>query len=284
MQLIPLLQRGIRHYLMARGVRSAIAEVGGYPVHHFALDGAGKGPPVLLVHGLGGAATGFFKILFSLASRFRRVHALDLPGNGFSPCPSPALGIREHLGVLAEFSRQVVGAPCFVVGNSLGGALSVSLAHEHPEKVVALGLVAPAGARVDEARLVELFRCLRVQSNQEARALTQRLFHRAPLPALWLSHEVRSTYCTAAVQAILAESRPSDHLDPSVLQQLRVPTVLIWGQSEKLLPYEGVEYFRSHLPPHAQVQVVEGFGHVPQMESPAELVRRLVAFADEHGL
>ena len=55
-------------------------------------------------------------------------------------------------------------------------------------------------------------------------------------------------------------------------------------RAEKLLPYEGVDYFRAHLPQHATVEVVKGFGHIPQMERPVQLVKRLIAFADQHSL
>ena len=53
---------------------------------------------------------------------------------------------------------------------------------------------------------------------------------------------------------------------------------------EKLLPPESIDYFRKHLPPHARIDVVPGFGHVPQVERPGEVVRRLVQFADEEHL
>jgi pimeloyl-ACP methyl ester carboxylesterase len=55
----------------------------------------------------------------------------------------------------------------------------------------------------------------------------------------------------------------------------------LWGKSEKLLPFESVEYFRAHLPRQAGIEIVEGFGHVPQLERPKELVRRLSVFADQ---
>ena len=63
-----------------------------------------------------------------------------------------------------------------------------------------------------------------------------------------------------------------------------MPVLLLWGGSERLLPAETLDYYRTHLPPHAKVQVVEGFGHVPQVERPDELVSHLVRFADSAGL
>jgi pimeloyl-ACP methyl ester carboxylesterase len=89
---------------------------------------------------------------------------------------------------------------------------------------------------------------------------------------------------TPAVRAIRAMARVEDHLSPETLARVDVPTLLLWGSSEKLLPAEMLAYYRAHLPASARIEVVEGVGHVPQMERPRDTVRRLVAFAEETGL
>jgi pimeloyl-ACP methyl ester carboxylesterase len=280
-------QHALRRYLMVRGVRSSVVSVNGHAVHHFTLRGTGDGPPVMLVHGLGGNATSFNRILFPLAKRFSRVIAPDLPGSGFSPLPRTGpLSMAEHLGVLVSFCEAVVGEPAFVVGNSLGGAMSILLTHAVPERVCALALISPAGAKVSPERLEQTVSALKLRNNGEARQLMRRLFHRAPLPLLLVAPEFKKLYGTPAVKAVFDEvgQGTTGGVEPEVLRALKVPVLLIWGQSEKLLPYEGIDYFRAHLPPHAQIQVVDGFGHIPQVERPGEVVRRLIAFADEIGL
>lgn len=285
MDLLHTANKALRRVLVARGVRSSFARVGEHRVHYYELKGSSGAAPLLLVHGLGGSANGFSRTLFGLARRFGAVYALDLPGNGFSPLPSggplPALDL---VPLLAGFCEEVVRGPAFVVGNSLGGALTAGLGYGYPGLVRAIGLVAPAGARVADERLSSLLRAMTVESPAEARELTRRLFHRAPLPALWLSSQLMKMYGSPAVRHFVASAKPSDCLPPDVLSALSMPTLLLWGQSEKLLPYESIDYFRAHLPPHAEIHIVEGFGHVPQMERPDELVRRLVRFADRHGL
>jgi pimeloyl-ACP methyl ester carboxylesterase len=272
---------------MARGVRSSVATVNGRQVHYFTLRGTGDGPPALLVHGLGGNATSFNRILFPLARRFSRVIAPDLPGSGFSPLPSegPVL-MAEQLGVLAGFCQAVVGEPAFVVGNSLGGAMSILLAHTTPKAVCALALISPAGAKVPRERLEETLSALTLRNNADARHLLRRLFHRAPLPLLAVAPEFKKLYGTPAVRAVFEEvgQGTAGAIEPEILHGLKMPLLLIWGQSEKLLAYEGIEYFRAHLPPHAQIQVVDGFGHIPQVERPGDVVQRLIAFADASGL
>jgi pimeloyl-ACP methyl ester carboxylesterase len=146
--LLAALQGYVRRRLVAAGVASELHLVAGHSVHAYRVAGTGVGPPVLLVHGLGGSANGWVRVLRSLARDFSAVHALDLPGNGFSPLPaSGPLTLEEQLGVLHAFCREVVKAPALVVGTSLGGPLSVLLAALHPEDVAALGLVSPAGER-----------------------------------------------------------------------------------------------------------------------------------------
>jgi pimeloyl-ACP methyl ester carboxylesterase len=115
----------------------------------------------------------------------------------------------------------------------------------------------------------------------KARALTRRLFHRPPVGALWLSPWLLGSFHTPAVIAARADAKAMGALEPEVLSGLAMPILVLWGASEKILPYEGIHFFREHLPPHAQIHVVPGFGHIPQTERPAELVDRVVRFADE---
>jgi pimeloyl-ACP methyl ester carboxylesterase len=279
-------QRMTRQMLVARGVKSTVRSVAGRSVHAYELKGQGKGPPVVLVHGLGGSANGFSRVLFPLGKHFSRVLAPDLPGHGFSAdfCAGPGC-VRGQFDTLKAWVEEVVGEPAFVVGNSLGGAMSVNLAAEAPALVRALGLVAPAGAVLPQEVFDALLSSFAIETAEEARALTRRLFHKPPLPLLLLSKEMRKFYASPTVQALTEDARATRaSLTPEALQGLTMPVLLLWGGSERLLPSETLDFYRAHLPAHAQVQVVKGFGHVPQMERPDELVARLVSFAGKAGL
>ena len=280
-------QKVMRQMLVARGVESTLVRVAGQTLHSYRLEGEGSGPPVLLVHGLGGSANGFARTFFGLAKRFRRVLAVDLPGHGFSPelCGGP-ICVQAHFDVLQAYCRQVVREPAYVVGNSLGGAMAVELGAQAPELVRALALVAPAGADLPPGRIdAVLHDMIGVRTASDARALTRRLFHAPPLPLMLFAHELRKFYGTPTVRALAEEALEARAaLSPEVLGGLKMPTLLLWGGSEKLLPNESLDYFRAHLPAHAAIEVVPGFGHIPQMERPAELVSHLVSFADASGL
>lgn len=277
--------RAIRAALKAQGVKSETVDLPQAHVHFYRAQGRGSGPPLVLLHGLGSSANAFFRTLTPFARRFSQVFALDLPGNGFSPTPSAGpMAVRAMVDVLLEFRRRVVGERVFLVGNSLGGGMSLYAAGQDPGALKALGLVSPAGAQLSEERMGRLLESFNVKNPKEARALAKKLFHKPPLPLLLLADELRKMVSTPTVKAIVSEVRPDDAVPPEVLRALAMPTLLIWGQSEKLLPYEAIDYFRAHLPPHAEVHEVRGFGHMPQMEHPREFVRRVTDFALARGL
>lgn len=285
MDLLATLQGYVRRRLVAGGASSDLHLVAGHSVHAYRVPGVGVGPPVLLVHGLGGSANGWVRILRGLARDFSAVYAVDLPGNGFSPLPaSGAPTLEQQLEVLHAFCREVVKTPVFVIGNSLGGALSVILAAVHPEDVAALALVAPAGGEMTAKALAELMQALDVRTNADALRLTRRLFHRAPLLAILFASELRKMHATPAVVAMRQHAQARSHIPPDLLKTLRAPTLLLWGESEKLLPREQLDWYRAHLPRGARIEVVKGFGHVPQVERPRELVERLREFAAQTGL
>ncbi len=285
MEWLSLANRFIRRSLIARGISSEVARVRGVDMHFYRAEGVGKGPPLMLVHGLGSSANAFFRTLGPLAKTFSSVFAVDLPGNGFSPLPAGGpLALREQVAVLLEFRARVIGQPVFLLGNSLGGGMALNMAFHEPAALRALGLVSPAGAKITDARFHELLTSFQVKDAKGARVLAHKLFVKPPLSLLLFADELRKMMSSETVKSIVAGSSPADLLHGEQLQQLSMPTLLIWGQSEKLLPYEGLAFFRAHLPAHAEIHEVKGFGHMPQMEHPHAFVERVQKFAVSHGL
>jgi pimeloyl-ACP methyl ester carboxylesterase len=93
-----------------------------------------------------------------------------------------------------------------------------------------------------------------------------------------LGREIVDNFHSAAVKEYLGGERPANHIAEADLAKLTMPVLLLWGRSEKLLPYEGLDYFRAHLPRHALIEEVEGFGHSPHIESAGRLVERIQQF------
>lgn len=285
MELLAGVNRTLRRVLVARGVKSHLVRLRGQSIHHYTLDGQGPGLPLVLVHGLAGSANGWYKLFFALTRRFRRLHAVDLPGHGFSPLPPGGPNtLAEQVQILRAYLTEVVKEPCLLVGTSLGGAMAISVAAMLPEQIRGLVLVAPAGARFTSEQLAALERAMAIETVAEARTFTRRLFHKAPPAMLLFASELRKMYGIPPVRAVFSDAKELGAVPPEVLRGLKMPTLVLWSGSEQLLPPDGVDYFRAHLPPGGRVEVVPGVGHVPQMERPRELAARLSAFADTHAL
>jgi pimeloyl-ACP methyl ester carboxylesterase len=273
----------MRRALRMRGVLSRTRRVHGLDVHYYCAEGTGSAPPLLLVHGLGSSAHSFFRALLPLTKVFRQVWALDLPGSGFSPMPTQGpLPLLQYVDVVLEFRRSVIGQRVVLLGNSLGGGISLFAAAREPESFAALALVSPAGARLAPHRLEQVLESFRVHTAADARKLAHKLFAKAPLPLLVFADELRKMVSTDTVKSIIANAHPDEHVTEEMLARLTMPTLLIWGRNEKLLPGEALEYFRTHLPRGAEVDEVDDFGHMPQMEHPEAFVDRIARFARQH--
>ncbi len=137
--------------------RARFLEVGGVRLH--VLE-RGAGPPVVLIHGLGGQIGHFAHSLVPRLDGDFRVVAFDRPGSGYS---SPAAGgVREQAAILAGAIRALKLGKPLIVGHSLGGAVALAIALDHPDCVGGLALIAPATHPIASAPA--LFRSLVIRS------------------------------------------------------------------------------------------------------------------------
>ena len=99
--------------------------------------------PLVLVHGLGGSHLNWVQVAPALAE-IRRVIAIDLAGFGLTPGAGRDLGVRANAALLGRFIREELGGRSVLVGNSMGGMVSLLLAAAEPDVVAGLVLVDPS--------------------------------------------------------------------------------------------------------------------------------------------
>jgi pimeloyl-ACP methyl ester carboxylesterase len=121
--------------------RGQFVEVAGARIHY--LD-KGSGPPIVILHGLGGQMGNFtYALLERLTGEFR-VILMDRPGSGYSTRAPGATGrLTEQAAIVAQFIRKLGLDRPLLVGHSMGGAIALGVALDHPEAVKGLALIAP---------------------------------------------------------------------------------------------------------------------------------------------
>jgi pimeloyl-ACP methyl ester carboxylesterase len=280
---VQLIAKGERTLLRTKGFESRFVATSGGRLH--LLDAAGQGtlPTLVVLHGLGSAATDFTLVLPKLARECRRVIAPDLPGHGRSDRPAAGLDARSIVAGLAEALDQVLerGERVVLVGNSLGGLAATLLAAKYPERVAGLFLSSPAGATMSERELRALLETFELGSHQEALTFVERLFARPPFPRLrpLLAAGARALLGAPEIKELLASARARDMLRPEQVRTLRMPVALSWGKRDRILPREQLEFWRSNLPTQANVIEPEELGHFPVFDDPERLSRDVLSFA-----
>ena len=125
-----------------------MVEVDGQQLH---VAEEGAGPPLLLIHGLGGQMRNFGRDLIDDLVRDYRVIRVDRPGSGYSPrAAGTAADLRTQARLMAGLIDELRLEKPWLVGHSLGGALALTIAVLHPDKVGGLLLIAPASQPVTE--------------------------------------------------------------------------------------------------------------------------------------
>ncbi|MBX3203736.1 MAG: alpha/beta fold hydrolase [Labilithrix sp.] len=277
--LLPLAERLGRAALRRRGISSGLVQTALGALHTYDAPGGGDLPATVILHGLGSAATPFGPLLARLQPHVRRIVAPDYPGHGFSAHARERLTPGKLFESISTALDATLREPAIVVGNSLGGALALRYALTRPERVRALVLVSPAGARSSDEEWAAIRAAFAVTSRAEARRFLERLYHRPPWFLPLLLHEFPETLARRAVRELLESASNDDAPEPTDLASLTMPILFVWGRSERLLPSTHLEYFTRHLPKHAVIERPDGFGHCPHFDAPGVLARRIVAFA-----
>jgi pimeloyl-ACP methyl ester carboxylesterase len=274
------------------GLDERWAQVRGTRLRYFV---GGVGPPLLLVHGLGGAASNWVE-LAPLLARSRRLLVPDLPGHGGSAPLPAAPTLTPFADCIAELAEREAMLPAPVAGHSMGGLVALRLALRRPESVSALVLAAAPGisstTRLRQAALTALVLVRPARVVVPFRALVARV--------PWLRRSVFGPFLVSDPAALSAEAvrgfldgsalhtnvvdagRALVDDDPRLdLERVRCPSLVLWGARDRMVPVaDGFEYARRL---GAPIRVVADCGHLLIGERPvacAAAVDELLAGLD----
>lgn len=253
---------------------------------HYVEKGAGR--PILFIHGLGAQLHQFRSTLFDKIEGYRLI-AIDRPGSGYSERVAGATGgLSEQALVVRHFIEALSLERPLVVGHSLGGAVALTLAVEHPQCLSGLALLSPythhTGAIAPEFAALYIPSPLKRRLIAETVAVpaTQKhaqetlafVFGPQSAPANYMTEGggwlgLRSSHFYATSTDIVAIG--NDY--PRVQQkfgEIELPVGILFGTADRVLDYQkhGVEMIGRI--PDLDLELAEGVGHMPQFSSTAQ--------------
>jgi pimeloyl-ACP methyl ester carboxylesterase len=261
--------------------------VDGRPVNVIELGrDAEPAQPLVFVHGLSGSWQNWLEQLPAFAAE-HRVVALDLPGFGHSPLPAEPISIHGYARLLDHLFDELQIDAAAVVGNSMGGFIAAELAIAFPQRVERLVLISAAGVSTyDDPRVRRTMPALRllegaltagairVAGRADNLALRPRLrqalmrmvvAHADRLPATLTAEQMRGAGTPgfmAAFASIL------DYDVRARLPEIACPTLIVWGERDRLVPVRDADVF-AELIPNSRKVIFADTGHMSMLERPA---------------
>jgi pimeloyl-ACP methyl ester carboxylesterase len=288
---------------------SRTVDLGG-PVHYVDFGGPADAPRVVLVHGLGGSHLNWDTFAPLLRPR-ARVLAVDLPGFGRSEPGTRRATVHANVEVLHRFLTEVAGEPAVLVGNSMGGMISILEKAQHPEAVSGLVLLDPAvpGPRRSLDPLVAAMFALYAMPVLGERFLWLRRARQTPLqrvrevlrlvgvdpdtlPSSVIDRSVTlleeredhagmdKAYLAAARSLLRQLADPRRYR--AAMERVSGPVLLVHGDVDRLIPVQAARDVARRHPTWRYVEL-EGIGHVPQLQCPERLAGEVLPWLAEVG-
>jgi pimeloyl-ACP methyl ester carboxylesterase len=276
---------------------SQFAHVDGSLVHWVDFGGPKGAPLAVCVHGLGGSWVNWMALAPLLNHRYR-VIAFDLVGNGRTPVAGRQADIRSNRRLLDGFLRSQTDQPVMLIGNSMGGLLSILQAARKPETVDRLVLVDPAlppprNQLPRDPRFLGSFLLMavpflgeRVLSRRgrkmQPEALVQEMLNlvchdpsRVSPDVIRVSEklgaeragqpELDRAFLAAARSLAAVLGRPGRYLQ--AISEVAAPTLLLFGEKDRLVPVAAGRAAAKRRPDWTYREHPD-LGHVPQIEDP----------------
>lgn len=252
--------------------------VGPHQVHYLA---GGQGEAVVLLHGIFAEKDHWVDFARPLTSRYR-VIAPDLPGFGESSrLDNQTYNYAEQVERLAQFLDAIGVNRAHIAGNSMGGTIAALFAIRYPDRVLSVGLIgAPHGIRTpissEMDQIIEANRPspLIAHTPEAFEQLLAMVFKNEP----FLPYPIRKRAQTLAIdnaasnERLWREQKKDRFLLDREIDQLKAPTLVLWGDADRSFHVSGADELRRRLP-RADIRILKDVGHLPMMETPSDTAK-----------
>lgn len=266
---------------------SEFMDLDGMAVHYRDEGNPADETPMVLLHGTSASLLTWDGWTESLKAG-QRVIRLDLPGYALTgPNPANDYAMSYYTRFLHEFLQRLGIERLYLAGNSLGGRIAWEYALAYPGEVEKLILVDAAGYPLSGRRPL-VFQLATIPVLKDAlRVVTPKFLVESSLKEVYaddskVTGELVDQYydmtCREGNRAAFAARAGVVYEDNHLkLNQIRAPTLILWGEQDAWIPVENAYRFQNDLPDSTLV-VFPNLGHIPHEESPAETVEAVLKF------
>lgn len=267
---------------------SQFIPLGGMTVHFRDEGPAHDTIPLVLLHGTS-SSLHTWNACTKEWSKDHRVIRLDLPGFGLTgPNPEQDYSIENYVAFLNSFLQERKVQQCYLAGNSVGGLIAFQYAATYPDNVKKVILIDPAGYPTVNAKGSLAFKLGKIpvlknlltiltptsvvrQSLEDAYGNKQRVTDA-------LVNQYHAMACREGNRkALLIRLQKDQAGDTTQVSKLTMPTLVIWGSLDQLIPVANAYKFQRDLPADTLV-IIPGVGHVPMEESPEIIIPMINQF------
>jgi pimeloyl-ACP methyl ester carboxylesterase len=256
-------------------------QVGGFEISYLQGGHDGALPPVLCLHGMGGA--GKWEAYHMALGTIAHTYVPQLPGWPEGKPPAGIASVRDYTALVPEFLDAVALDRVILFGHSLGGWSALQFAAMHPERVFrlilvdAMGLDLPSAPAVDLHTLDEASFAKAVFGRLGLIATAQAYGFGAEWENVRRGPEFERQWKGRGLVASLLQGPCGDPELTHTIQAITAETLLIWGRLDGIVPLQHGEMLRTTLQ-HARLNVIDRCGHLPMVEKPETFHRLLYNF------
>jgi len=237
---------------------------------------AGQGPAILILHGWGGSSDSWIQVQEILAREGFKIIVPDFPGFGKSKTPFEPWGVKEYGNFVLNLTKILELQNFFLLGHSFGGRVAIKFSILYPEKIKSLILCDSAGIKQKWGIGEKLiFQISKIGNAIFTPTPLRRFKDKAKnLFYIFLRHR---DYARAdgtmreTIKKVLTEDLLKD------LPQIKIRTLIIWGESDKLVPVKYAHIFKEKIE-NSELKILPKIGHSPHLEVPEKLTEIIINF------
>lgn len=283
MDLLTEINKLVRLKMQFKGFKSQMIQTSAGRQHVYDIKGKGDLPTLFVLHGIGATSTSFEKVLYIFQRFFKRIIVPEAAGHGFSDNPLMFHAEFIYDGMVEAINTLIGDEKAILFGNSMGGAIAMKYALDHPEKVLALSLNSPGGAYMTPENWNKFMDRFRVKNHFDAIKFMNNITAEPNiLTSLLVSEHILASGVGSDHLQELVNNVPHDYLfKPGDLDALTMPLQFIWGKKDRIMIKEQLDFFKENLPSHSIIEEPDEFGHCPYLDHPVQLAARVIDFCEK---